>query len=260
MTQNTTQRQTVRRTSMRAPLLRRTLAGISLLMLVSGCATVVSGPSQHIGIASIPTGATVSVDNVARGQTPVLTPLSRKDDHLVKVELPGYHPFEATLTRSVNGWVFGNILIGGLIGVGVDALSGAMYSLTPGQITASLLALPHPPESRERVAQPVMTDQPVTASLLALPHPPGSQERVAQPVMTDQPVKPSASPTAPQCVDATIRAQCPLYQYRTGIYRGTCKDGSGVEVGPESVKVIPPPMGNPPHPWQAEGCLVATAG
>ena len=233
MTQNTTQRHTVRRTSMRAPLLRRTLAGISLLMLVSGCATVVSGPSQHIGIASIPTGATVSVDNVARGQTPVLTPLSRKDDHLVKVELPGYHPFEATLTRSVNGWVFGNILIGGLIGVGVDALSGAMYSLTPGQITASLLALPQPPESRERVAQPVVTDQPV---------------------------KPSASPTAPQCVDATIRAQCPLYQYRTGIYRGTCKDGSGVEVGPESVKVIPPPMGNPPHPWQAEGCSVATAG
>lgn len=214
-------------------MLRAALVGIGLLSLVSGCATVFNGSTQGIGIASVPTGAAVSVDNIAQGHTPVIAPLSRKDNHIVKVEYPGYHPFEATLTRSLNGWVFGNILIGGLVGVSIDAISGAMYDLTPPQITANLVPLPQ--ATVQRQAEP-------------------------QPSVTDQPVQQSARTTAPQCADATIRVQCPLYQYRAGLYRGTCKDGSGVEVGSEYVKVLPPQMGNPPRPWQAEGCSLATAG
>ena len=213
--------------------MRATLTGLGLLWLVSGCATVFHGSSQDIGITSVPTGAAVTVDNMAQGHTPVIAPLSRRDNHIVKVEHPGYHPFEATLTRTLNGWVSGNIMIGGLLGVGVDAISGAMYNLTPPQITANLVPLPQ-------------------ATVQKQAEPQGS--------VTAQPVQALAQTTAPQCADATVRQQCPLYQYRSGIYRGQCKDGSGVEVGPEYVKVLPPQLGNPPHPWQAEGCAVATAG
>jgi hypothetical protein len=32
----------------------------------------------------------------------------------------------------------GNVLVGGVIGVGVDAVSGAMYDLTPDRISVKL--------------------------------------------------------------------------------------------------------------------------
>jgi len=38
---------------------------------------------------------------------PVIADLSRKDHHIVKIELDGYQPFEATVTRRVSGWVLG---------------------------------------------------------------------------------------------------------------------------------------------------------
>jgi hypothetical protein len=68
----------------------------------------------------------------------------------------------------------------------------------------------------------------------------------------DQPSAPTVASVVPQCADATIRAQCPLYEYRTGVYREKCQDGSGLEVGTGYVNVIPPPVDRP-HPWQAEG-------
>lgn len=106
---------------------------------LSACATIIHSRHQDVGIASEPTGAAVWIDNADKGKTPVVAKLSRKDTHLVRIELPGYKPFEATLTRKVSGWVWGNIVFGGLIGLGVDAMSGGMYNLSPGQVSAALI-------------------------------------------------------------------------------------------------------------------------
>jgi len=38
----------------------------------------------------------------------------------------------------VSGWVWGNLVIGGLVGLAVDAISGGLYKLTPDQMTATL--------------------------------------------------------------------------------------------------------------------------
>jgi len=43
-----------------------------------------------------------------------------------------------TLTRQLNAWVVGNIVFGGLIGLAIDAITGAIYKLTPEQIQAEL--------------------------------------------------------------------------------------------------------------------------
>ena len=91
-----------------------------------------------MGISSSPTGAEVWVDNVKMGETPVVAKLRRKDTHTVKLVLPGYQPYETTITRSVSGWVWGNIALGGLIGLGVDAASGGMYKLSPEQVSGNL--------------------------------------------------------------------------------------------------------------------------
>lgn len=49
-------------------------------------------------------------------------------------------PYEATLSKQLSGWVFGNIVFGGIIGLAVDAISGSIYKLTPDQIQAELRA------------------------------------------------------------------------------------------------------------------------
>src|SRR5271165_4824618 len=69
--------------------------------VMSGCATIIHGTRQAVGISSSPTGAEVWVDNVKMGETPVIAKLRRKDSHTVKMVLPGYQPYETTITRSV---------------------------------------------------------------------------------------------------------------------------------------------------------------
>ena len=96
------------------------------------------GTHQTVGISSNPSDANVWVDRNYMGNTPVIVEMSRKDNHIVRIELNGFQPYEITLTRGVSGWVFGNIVFGGFIGVAIDAVSGALYKLTPEQVQAEL--------------------------------------------------------------------------------------------------------------------------
>jgi len=114
-----------------------TLGGI-VLLLMTGCATIIHGTRQDVGISSTPTGASVTIDNLQSGTTPVFSKLRRKDNHVVRISLPGYQPMDLTLTSSVSGWVWGNVAIGGLIGLAVDAISGGMYKLSPEELSAAL--------------------------------------------------------------------------------------------------------------------------
>ena len=107
-------------------------------LALSACASIIHGTSQDIGISSSPTGAQITVDNQTGAMTPYVAKLSRKDNHIVKISMDGYAPAELTLTKTVSGWVWGNIVFGGLIGLGVDAISGGLYNLTPNQLQATL--------------------------------------------------------------------------------------------------------------------------
>ena len=111
---------------------------VLLVPLVAACATIMHGTTQDVGLSSTPTNARVTVDNKPMGNTPVVAKLSRKDNHIVRFELDGYQPFEATLTRRTSGWVWGNLVFGGLIGLAVDGISGGLYKLTPEQIAGTM--------------------------------------------------------------------------------------------------------------------------
>jgi hypothetical protein len=91
-------------------------------------------------VSSSPTGARVTVNGMERGVTPVIADLKRKDNHVIKVTMDGYQTFEMALTRSVSGWVWGNIVFGGIVGLAVDAITGGLYKLSPEQVTAELKA------------------------------------------------------------------------------------------------------------------------
>ena len=115
-------------------------AALAAPLAVLACASILHGSSQEVGIASQPSGATVTVDNQALGTTPVVAKLKRKDKHFIAVTMDGYQPFELTTTRSTSGWVWGNIVFGGLIGLAVDLSTGGAYKVNPAQVSAQLAA------------------------------------------------------------------------------------------------------------------------
>jgi uncharacterized protein YceK len=118
--------------------MRRFIALTLVAASLSGCATIMHGGNQPVGFSSTPSGAQVYVDNQVVGVTPVTATLSRKDQHVVRVEMQGYAPYEMRLNRGMSGWVWGNLLIGGIPGLAIDAISGAIYKLTPTEVNASL--------------------------------------------------------------------------------------------------------------------------
>lgn len=102
------------------------------------CASIMHGTTQEVGFGSSPTAAKVSVNGKELGNTPIIEDLKRKNQYLVKIELEGYLPYETTITKKVSGWVWGNVLFGGLLGLAVDAITGGLYNLHPEQIQAEL--------------------------------------------------------------------------------------------------------------------------
>jgi hypothetical protein len=52
--------------------------------------------------------------------------------------MEGYAPYEMALSRSTSGWVWGNIVFGGIPGLAVDAITGGLYKLKPEQIEGKL--------------------------------------------------------------------------------------------------------------------------
>jgi len=111
---------------------------VGLGPVLSGCATIMDGSKQKVSFSSNPSSATVTIDGKSVGFTPLTEDLSTKDIHTVKMVLDGYHTYEMTLTKNVNSWVWGNIIFGGFIGLGVDAISGGLYRLTPEQVNADM--------------------------------------------------------------------------------------------------------------------------
>ncbi len=113
---------------------------IALPLLMGGCASILHGTRDQVGIASQPTGAEVIIDNQLYGKTPVTAELRRKDKHNITINVEGYEPYEFTITRKTSGFVFGNVVFGpfGLIGLAVDAITGGMYRLEPDQVQAEL--------------------------------------------------------------------------------------------------------------------------
>ncbi len=124
------------------------ISALAISFLFVGCATIVHGPNQVVSFASEPKGASLTIDGKYYGRTPKAVELRRfgrlkgehpeKISYNVKMELDGYYPYELKVRRKVDGWCAGNILIGGLVGVIVDASTGSMHRLSPEQIIAPL--------------------------------------------------------------------------------------------------------------------------
>ena len=122
---------------------------LAVIVLMSGCASIVSKNVYPVNISSTPNGATFTVTDrnglqVQRGTTPQVIQLKASSGYFkgqkyeILVSKEGFEDQSYTLSSSVDGWYWGNILIGGLIGMlAVDPATGAMYKL-PDSVDVTL--------------------------------------------------------------------------------------------------------------------------
>lgn len=120
--------------------MRKTIisSSLAIALLATSCATIVSGSKQNVKFSSNPSTATIFIDEVEVGKTPFEIKLARKSEHSVMIKLEGYQTYETKLTKKFNAWYIGNILFGGLIGIIIDPITGAMYNLSPDQVNAQM--------------------------------------------------------------------------------------------------------------------------
>lgn len=134
--------------------MKKFLSLCAVAALLSSCGTIINGKNQDIGVSSNPAGATVTVDGRNMGETPCNLQLNRGNSHSIVLSKEGYQSASATLSKSVSGWTWGNLLIGGIVGVVVDSVSGGMYKLEPKNVHVTLLPLAPAESAPANTAKP----------------------------------------------------------------------------------------------------------
>jgi hypothetical protein len=128
------------------------IVAVALVGLASsGCATIIRGSSTDFDVRTDPPGASVKLST---GETCPATPCTfrraRKEGFSVTVSKPGYRD---TTTEISHHWsksgtttgIVGNAILGGGIGIGVDAATGANQDLFPNPLTVILEPNSPPP-------------------------------------------------------------------------------------------------------------------
>lgn len=120
-----------------------------LAVMSTACSSIISKTDYPVAINSQPDGAQFLVSNrdgqrVQSGTTPATVTLKssagyfRGESYTVELSKDGYTDRIYTLSSSIDGWYWGNILLGGVIGMLiVDPATGAMYNL-PNRVDISL--------------------------------------------------------------------------------------------------------------------------
>jgi hypothetical protein len=88
---------------------RAALFGLSVCGLLSGCGGLMHGDRQSVTIFTDPPEASVVVDDRVHLTAPGRMTLSRKEDHVARVEKAGYAPADLRIERSMSNWEYANL-------------------------------------------------------------------------------------------------------------------------------------------------------
>src|SRR4030081_3817276 len=123
----------------------RLLVAAAIVLPCFGCASVTRGTTENISITSTPAGATAELsglDNPTACVTPCVVVAKRSADITVSINKEGYEPQVIPLTKEIPGTgavgFAGNVLVGGLVGMGVDAYTGAAMDHKPNPVIVTL--------------------------------------------------------------------------------------------------------------------------
>lgn len=123
--------------------MRITVAAISSLLLLANCATVTRGTGDVLQVDTNPAGAQVRTSNDhSCGSTPCAIKMPRRSELVVIIAKPGCETARVNVThRTASGGaagVAGNVLVGGIVGLGMDAATGASQELAPNPVDVTL--------------------------------------------------------------------------------------------------------------------------
>lgn len=149
----------------------RLLLVFLFVLCLPACATVVEGTSQTVMVSTTPAGAACSVEREgvqigALRATPEAIRVERsKNSFSVHCSRPGYQDAAATGIPHFNGMTFGNVLVGGLVGMAVDLATGANFTY-PSDLRLDLQPLPG---ETVATAQPALRSAPASISAASAP-------------------------------------------------------------------------------------------
>ena len=111
--------------------IRLFLSVITCLFLFSSCAAIVTGTTSKVtidGDVDEPVTITKSFKKYENVELPQVVKISRKaiDGQRIQIDSEHYKFKDVVLRKSVNGWAWGNILLGGLIGLCIDLGTNAV--------------------------------------------------------------------------------------------------------------------------------------
>ncbi|HMQ58399.1 MAG TPA: translation initiation factor 2 [Rhizobiaceae bacterium] len=135
------------------------ISGGVLLAAVAGCGTITRGTTEQVAIDVEPKDATVTT-SLGLGCTamPCSIKVPRKEEFTVTASKPGYVTETVEVKTKVSGGgaasVAGNVLVGGVIGAGIDVHNGAGLDHDPNPVVIRLRE-EGAPASPQKPAQPV---------------------------------------------------------------------------------------------------------
>ena len=111
-----------------------------ILVLLSGCATIVKGTNQVVSLDTPGApGAKCVLTSSAFGTREVTTPanisLPKGSDNItVRCRRRCFEPGMGVIASNVEAMAAGNVILGGPIGLGVDAMTGAMNKYNSNRV------------------------------------------------------------------------------------------------------------------------------
>ncbi|HJW41823.1 MAG TPA: hypothetical protein VJ476_11415 [Rhizomicrobium sp.] len=153
--------------------LRIAAAFAALGMAVSGCASIVEGTTQNIAVTTTPKDGAKCMLTSSEGTYYVTTPGNanvHKTKHNLDVTctLDGFKDSHTVIESHFNGATVGNVLAGGIIGIGVDAATGANYNY-PKSAEIAMVPVDVAPAAPAADATPPTTVVPATAAAPSKP-------------------------------------------------------------------------------------------
>ena len=113
------------------------------VLLTPNCATLLRKRTQRIPVTSAPAGATVIVNGFEQGVTPLVIRLARKQrGQVIRIESPGYNPFEIRMKRRVSSISSVDVICGGLLGLYMAGIYCLAHDETADETTVILTMIP----------------------------------------------------------------------------------------------------------------------
>jgi hypothetical protein len=113
-----------------------------LAVLLQNCASITRGSNQAFTVSTQPSGAEIRFSNGFACTSPCTINIARRPGFSVTASKEGYRSVTTAVTSGISGSGgtagAGNILLGGVIGIGVDSYTGAMNELSPNPLLITL--------------------------------------------------------------------------------------------------------------------------